>query len=173
MLIFWALLLRVAAAVQPSVGVCIVLTNIDHTKHESFAELSSLLASLAGQDVRRCLVSDLKTHKGTVAEKLLKHDAKAVIDDWYSTKSVKELAALEPALMGQWNGTHGQHVVTHRLARILSYETPPYDVTLYLDDDTYICPGVPLGSQLLALGEPPLRQAYTAIAREREELRSQ
>ena len=49
MLIFWALLLRVAAAVQPSVGVCIVLTNIDHQKHEAFAELSSLLASLAGQ----------------------------------------------------------------------------------------------------------------------------
>ena len=49
MLIFWALLLRVAAAVQPSVGVCVVLTNIDHKKQESFAELASLLASLDGQ----------------------------------------------------------------------------------------------------------------------------
>ena len=63
MLIFWALLLRVAAAVQPSVGVCVVLTNIDHKKQESFAELASLLASLDGQQVRRCLVSDLKTQR--------------------------------------------------------------------------------------------------------------
>ena len=47
-----------------------------------------------------------------MAKKLLTHDANAVIDDWYATKSVKELAALEPALMGQWNGTRGSHEST-------------------------------------------------------------
>ena len=83
MLIFWALFLLRVAAARPSVGVCIVLTNIDHQKHEAFAELSSLLASLAGQDVRRCLVSDLKAHKGTVTKRLLAHDANAAVDDWY------------------------------------------------------------------------------------------
>ena len=33
-------------------------------------------------------------------------------------------------------------MVAHRLTRILTYAEPPYDVTLYLDDDMYACPGV-------------------------------
>ena len=57
------------------------------------------IASLAGQDVRRCLVSDLKAHKGTVTKRLLAHDANAVIDDWYSTQTPEELTKLEPELM--------------------------------------------------------------------------
>ena len=66
--------------------------------------------------------------------------------------------------MGQWNGTRGSHVVAHRLARILSYEAPPYDVTLYLDDDTYICPGsASLGSQLLDLARKGVVEAPRAF----------
>ena len=83
-------------------------------KHEAFAELSSLLASLAGQDVRRCLVSDLKAHKGTVTKGLLAHDANAVIDDWYATKTPAELTKLEPELMREWNGTRGSHPAARR-----------------------------------------------------------
>jgi len=44
-------------------------------------------------------------------------------------------------------------MVLHRLARIIEYATPRYDVTLYLDDDMYACPGVEplLGAALLDL----------------------
>ena len=44
-------------------------------------------------------------------------------------------------------------MVLHRLARIIEYATPRYDVTLYLDDDMYACPSVTplLGAALLDL----------------------
>ena len=44
-------------------------------------------------------------------------------------------------------------MVLHRLARIIAYAAPPYDVTLYLDDDMYACPSVTplLGAALLDL----------------------
>jgi hypothetical protein len=49
---------------------------------------------------------------------------------------------LSSAQADQYDGMSILTMVLHRLARIIEYATPRYDVTLYLDDDMYACPGV-------------------------------
>ena len=70
-----------------------------------------------------------------------------MVDDWFDAKTSAEVAAAEPTLITNFNRDHAGTVV-HRMTRFLAYAEVPYDVTLYLDDDMYVCPGEPLGPLL-------------------------
>ena len=119
-----------AALAQPSVGVCVVSTGRDFrsgNSTEGLGRIATLMASLAGQGVRRCLVSDFRGEAATAAATLRRVDADAVVDDWFDTKSFDELRAAEPALADQYRGMSILTMVLHRLTRIIEYETPRYD----------------------------------------------
>ena len=68
-----------------TVGVCVVLTHRDRSKsyRTGLGELATLMASLAGQGVRRCLVSDTAKPGGpaAAAAALRRIDGRAVVDD--------------------------------------------------------------------------------------------
>jgi hypothetical protein len=119
-----------------TVGVCVVLTHRDRSKsyRTGLGELATLMASLAGQGVRRCLVSDTAKSGGpaAAAAALRRIDGRAVVDDWFDAKTSDEVMAAEPTLLSHWNRNHAGTVV-HRMTRFLAYAEVPYDVTLYLD----------------------------------------
>ena len=155
-LLLCVVVLARAALAQPSVGVCVVSTGRDYdsgNSTEGLGRIATLFASLSGQGVRRCLVSDFRVHSAAAAATLQRVDKDAVIDDWFDTKTPAELRAAEPELADQYQGMSILTMVLHRLARIIEYATPRYDVPLYLDDDMYACPGVEplLGAALLDL----------------------
>ena len=62
-----------AALAQRSVGVCVVSTGRDFrsgNSTEGLGRIATLMASLAGQGVRRCLVSDFRVHAAAAAATL-------------------------------------------------------------------------------------------------------
>lgn len=103
--------------------------------------------------VRRCLISDFRHDAAIAAATLRRIDERAAIGDWFDAATHTELRKAAPFLADEmYRGTRGI-TVYHRMARIVAYAEPPYDVTLYLDDDMFACPGVdpPLGAALLEL----------------------
>ena len=58
-----------AALAQQSVGVCVVTTGRDYHigNATGLGRIATLMASLSGQGVRRCLISDFRKHAATAA----------------------------------------------------------------------------------------------------------
>ena len=93
-LLLCVVVLARAALAQPSVGVCVVSTGRDYdsgNSTEGLGRIATLFASLSGQGVRRCLVSDFRVHAAAAAATLRRVDADAAVDDWFDVKTPAEL----------------------------------------------------------------------------------
>ena len=102
-----ALAIAARAALEPSVGVCVVSTGRDYHSGNAtgLGRIAPFFASLRGQGVRRCLISDFRKHAATAAATLQRIDPHAAVDDWFDVKTLDELRAEEPELAATYDGS--------------------------------------------------------------------
>ena len=138
----------------------------DERRGKRLLDLRLVFSEAAGAlDLEQVL--DFRVHAAAAAATLRRVDADAAVEDWFDVKTTAELQAAEPKLAEQYRGMSILTMVLHRLARIIEYATPRYDVTLYLDDDMYACPGVEplLGAALLDLAATAESASWSAGSR--------
>ena len=155
MLRLLVVLLGARAAARPAAGACSVFTNVraDGRGGDPWADLRSLVASLARAKVRTCVITD-------APEASARDALGAALNDVYPAPAMASVRATFADLLGRaWAvpltnkaARAVDRTLVARLARILAFADPPYATTLFLDDDAYACPGPALAA---ALAAPP------------------
>ena len=178
-----AVALGAAAAAAPSYGVCWTRNKVNHrppkarkhetTEHLSSSELRNLVLSAASLKRRfpavpTCLFTDLPPD---LLERAIHGVRLKKGGEWTHNLKLFDVvrndtrdAFVKTNLTGferRWADAAGT-LVNSRIGRIGNLQRSPFDVTLFLDDDTFFCPSVDVEEDLRALATLPSRVAVRA-----------
>ena len=172
-----------AAAAAPSYGVCWTRNKVNHrppkarkhetTEHLSSSELRNLVLSAASLKRRfpavpTCLFTDLPPD---LLERAIHGVRLKKGGEWTHNLKLFDVvrndtrdAFVKTNLTGferRWADAAGT-LVNSRIGRIGNLQRSPFDVTLFLDDDTFFCLDVDVEADLRALSTLPSRVAVRA-----------
>ena len=178
-----AVALGAAAAAAPSYGVCWTRNKVNHrppkarkhetTEHLSSSELRNLVLSAASLKRRfpavpTCLFTDLPPD---LLERAIHGVRLKKGGEWTHNLKLFDVvrndtrdAFVKTNLTGferRWADAAGT-LVNSRIGRIGNLQRSPFDVTLFLDDDTFFCLDVDVEADLRALSTLPSRVAVRA-----------